>query len=148
MRRLIEIALLLSAVLLPVGAQSRDNAAEDLVRQYVRARSQTMQENASSRDVERALSFCAEGFVYEHPSAGARIEGKEKVRSGMSAYLGETRNATYSLRILASNPHVVVAQVDQRFLARQENGSWVPGKRSNITVFETEGGKIRRILDY
>jgi hypothetical protein len=31
---------------------------------------------------------------------------------------------------------------------KQENGIWTPGKRSNITVFEVERGKIARILDY
>jgi hypothetical protein len=107
-----------------------------------------MQEKATVLDIEKALSFCADGFVYEHPSAGARIEGKDKVRSGMRGYLGETKDATYTLRILASNPHVVVARVDQRFLAKQENGDWEAGKRSNITVFEIDHGNIARILDY
>jgi hypothetical protein len=134
--------------LFATSALCREKSSEDLVRQYVRARSQTMQGDASLRDVERALSFCTEAFVYEHPSAGARIEGKQKVRSGMTGYLGQTRDATYTLQILASNPHVVVAQVQQQFLVKQENGSWVPGKRSNITVFEIDRGKISRILDY
>ena len=147
MRRLIEIVWLLS-VMLPAAARGQDKASEELVRQYVQARSQTMQQSASSRDIERALSFCAEDFVYEHPSVGAKIEGKENVRSGMSGYLGETKDATYTLRILASNPDVVVARVDQRFLAKQEDGSWAAGERSNITAFEIREGKIRRILDY
>jgi len=146
---MIETVLLFSVLSpIPIAAQGNDRAAEEVVRQYVKARSQTMQEHSSSRDIEQALAFCAESFVYEHPSAGARIEGKETVRSGMSGYLGETKNATYALRILASNPDVVIAQIDQRFLAKQQDGSWKPGNRSNITVFEIEGGKIRRILDY
>jgi len=139
---------LLVSMILPATAQDRDRTAEELVRQYVQARSQTMQQNASSMDIERALSFCAEDFVYEHPAVGARIAGKDKVRAGMSGYLGETKDATYTLQILASNPDVVVAREDQRFLAKQENGSWAAGRRSNITVFEIKGGKIRRILDY
>lgn len=147
MRRLIE-SVLLVALFFPIGALGQDSEAEELVRQYVGARSQTMQEKASSSDIEQVLSFCSERFVYEHPSAGARIEGKEKARLGMSGYLGETKNATYTLQILASNSHVVVAQVDQRFLMKQENGSWTPGKRSNITVFEVGRGKIARILEY
>jgi hypothetical protein len=147
MRRLTGILLLLMLTL-PIAAQGSDEAAEELVRQYVQARSQTMQEHASSEDIERALFFCTEGFVYEHPAAGARMEGKEKARAGMSGYLGETKDATYTLRMFASNPHVVVARVDQRFLVKQENGSWAAGKRSNITVFEIEGGKVARVLDY
>ena len=147
MRRLIVIAFLLTLTL-AITAQGKNKTAEDLVRQYVQARSQTMQERASPNDIERALSFCTEGFVYEHPSAGARIEGKEKARAGMSGFLGQTKDAAYKLRIFASNSHVVMARVDQRFLVKQENGSWLPGKRSNITVFEIESGKIARILDY
>jgi hypothetical protein len=146
MRRLIEIVLLV--LFFPIAALDQDRDAEELVRQYVGARSQTMQETASSSDIERVLWFCSERFVYEHPSAGARIVGKEKSRAGMSRYLGETKNPTYTLQILASNSHVVVAQVDQQFLMKQENGIWTPGKRSNITVFEVERGKIARILDY
>ena len=147
MRKLIGISLL-AVLTLPMAAQGRDKSAEALVRQYVGARSQTMQESASSRDIERVLSFCTDGFVYEHPSAGARIDGKEKVRAGMRGYLGQTKNATYTMRIVASNPHVVVARLNQEFLAKQENGSWIAGKRANITVFEIDGGKIARILDY
>jgi len=146
MRRLIEIVLLV--LFFPIAALDQDRDAEELVRQYVGARSHTMQETASSSDIERFLWFYSERFVYEHPSAGARIVGKEKSRAGMSGYLGETKNATYTLQILASNSHVVVAQVDQQFLMKQENGIWTPGKRSNITVFEVERGKIARILDY
>lgn len=66
----------------------------------------------------------------------------------MSQYLGETKQATYRLGILASNSHVVVARVVQRFRVKQEKGGWAPGKRANITVFEIDGGKIARILDY
>ena len=147
MRRVIEAVLLLG-VIFPLAVQSQDKSAERLVRQYLQARSQTMQESATSRDIDTALSFCTEGFVYEHPSVGARIEGKEKSRLGMSGYLGQTKDPTYKIQILASNPHVVVARVDQQFFVKQEEGSWNPGKRSNITVFEIEGGKINRILDY
>src|SRR4051812_18003826 len=147
MRRLIQIVWLLTMTF-PIAAQSKDTAAEDLVRHYVQARSQTMQEHASSKDIQGALSFCTESFVYEHPAAGARVDGKEKARAGMIGFLGETKDAAYTLKIFTSNPHVVVAQVDQKFLVKQENGSWVAGKRSNITVFEIDNGKIARILDY
>jgi limonene-1,2-epoxide hydrolase len=147
MRRLIQIVLLLSMTL-PIAAQTRDASTEDLVRRYVQARSQTMQEHAGSADIERALSFCKDSFVYEHPAAGAKIEGKEKARAGMSGYLGETKDASYTLQVFTSNRRVVVARVDQKFLVKQENGSWVAGKRSNITVFEIDDGKIARILDY
>jgi len=140
--------LLILPVLFPRTTICEDRPAEDLVRHFVQARTQTMQENATPADIEKALADCAESLVYEHPAANAKVEGKEKVRAAMAGYLGDTKDARFSMHILASRPNVVVAEVDQAFLAKQVDGNWKPGKRSNITVFEIKDGKIGRILDY
>lgn len=107
-----------------------------------------MQLNATSSDVEKVLNFCTDDFVYEHPAAKAKIQGKDKVRAGMSGYFGLTKDVTYQSQILASNQNVVVAKVEIQFSAKKEDGTWKPGSRTNITVFEIENGKINRILDY
>ena len=104
--------------------------------------------SADSKTIERALAYCDDDLVYEHPAAKARIDGKDKVRAGMTGYLGLTKDPHYEIRILADRPDVVVAEVDQRFLVKQDDGSWKQGQRSNLTVFEISNGKIRRIIDY
>ena len=107
-----------------------------------------MQLDATPKDIERVLAFYADDFVYEHPSAKARITGKDQVRAGMTSYLGLTKCTTYHLQLIGSNHNVVIAKVAMRFLAKQDDGTWKPGGRTNLTVFETENGKIKRILDY
>jgi len=107
-----------------------------------------MAASADTRSIEAALAFCSEDLIYEHPAAKAKIEGKENVRRGMKGYLGLTRDPQFEIRILADRPDVVVAQVEQRFLVKQDDGTWKPGQRSNLTIFEISNGKIRRIIDY
>ncbi len=107
-----------------------------------------MQLNATPQDIEKTLDLCSENIVYEHPAAKARIEGKKQMRAGKASYLGLTKDPKYSVRILSSNRDVVIATVSRTFLSKQDDGSWKAGERSNITVFEIEEGKIRRILDY
>ena len=145
-RRWLQLVFVLMLIRVPCLCQ--EMTAEELVRQYLLARNETMQANASKETIDKALAYCDDDVVYENPAAKARIEGKSTMRIGMSAYLGETRDARYEVQVLASNSDVVIARVERSFLAKQDDGSWKPGKRSNIAVFEIDHGKIKRILDY
>jgi hypothetical protein len=117
-----------------------------LVREYLEARVSAMQIDAGPSEVDRALSFGADDMVYEHNQY--RIEGKENHKRGMSAYLGLTKDVRLRLGKMLSNQDVVVAEVEMNFLAKQDDGSWEPSSRKNITVFQIKGGKITRIVDY
>ena len=134
------------------AALVRTTAAQDpgiaLVRNYLEARVQAMQASATEADVDKALAFCADDVVYEHPAVKAKIEGKENLKRGMTGYLGETKDASFKTGRMLANKNVVVAEVEMKFLAKQEDGSWKSGGRKNITVFELENGKIKRILDH
>ena len=129
-------------------ALCQDISARDVVRKYLVAQNDSMQLNATPQDIERTLDHCSDDLVYEHPAAKAKIEGKDKIRAGKVSYLGLTKDAKYRVKILSSNRDVVIATVSRTFLSKEEDGSWKPGKRINITVFEIEKGKIHRILDY
>ena len=43
---------------------------------------------------------------------------------------------------------VVVLQEDVSFEEKQDDGSWKPRQRRQVTLFEFEAGRIRRIADY
>jgi ketosteroid isomerase-like protein len=129
-------------------ALGQDVSARDVVRKYLVAQNASMQLDATPQDIEKTLDLCSENIVYEHPAANARIEGKKQMRAGKASYLGLTKDTKYSVKILSSNRDVVIATVSMTFRSKQDDGSWKPGERSNITVFEVEKGKIRRILDY
>src|SRR4051812_26574318 len=137
----------LSLLFLAGNAASQD-LETTLVRKYLQARVQTMQVNASESDIDKALAYCTDDVVYEHPAFKARTEGKENLKRGMAGYLGETKNASFRIGRTMGNKDVVVAEVEMKFLAKQEDGSWKAGGRKNISVFEIENGKIKRIIDH
>jgi ketosteroid isomerase-like protein len=142
------LSILLLLFVFQTAASCEERPEVKLVQAYLEARVATMQLDSSVKDVDKVLAFCADDFVYEHPAAKARIAGKDNVRAGMTGYLGLTRNTTYSFQLLSSNRDVVIGKVDMKFTAKEDDGTWKPGARSNITVFEIENGKIKRILDY
>ena len=142
------VILLFLALVLQIAASGEKNLEANLVQDYLRARVAAMQLDATQKDIERVLAFYTDDFVYEHPAAKARITGKDQVRAGMTGYLGSTKDTTFHVRLLSSNQNVVIAKVTMKFLAKQDDGSWKPGGRTNLTVFEIENGKIKRILDY
>jgi len=142
------VLLLFLALVFNIEASCQKNLEVGLIHKYLQARVATMQLDATAKDVESALAFCTDNFVYEHPAAKARIAGKDQVRVGMTGYLGLTKSTTYRLRLLSSNHNVVIAKVEMKLIAKQDDGSWKPSARTNLTVFEIENGKIKRILDY
>ncbi len=119
----------------------------DLAEQALQARTAAMQENATAADVDRFLGFAADGVVYEDPVVEIRIEGKDSIRRGMTAFLGATRHARRVTGRIAVDG-VVVLQEDVSFEEKQNDGSWKPRQRRQVTLFEFEAGRIRRIADY
>lgn len=77
-----------------------------------------------------------------------RIEGKDRIRERMVGFLGAGRNAriVVTRRIAAAN--VVVIEQTVSFEAKQDGGGWKPQTRDQVTIFEFEDSKIRRIADY
>ena len=151
MRKLIIAALFAVCTPLVVMGQqsiSAEQSAKALVNKYLQARIQTMQGDAKESDIDKALAFCTDDVVYEHPAAKAKTEGKPNLKRGMAGYLGKTKAASFGLGRVLANRNVVMAEVKMKFLAKQEDGSWKSGGRNNLTVFEVEDGKIKRILDY
>ena len=114
----------------------------------LQARTAAMQKNATAADVDRFLAFAADGVVYEDPVAKMKIEGKDSIRKGMTAFLGATRNARAVVTGRIAADGVVVLQEDVSFEERQDDGTWMPRHRQQVTLFEFEAGKIRRIADY
>lgn len=146
--RLRTLFTLLAIMAMQIVALCQADSARGLVREYLAAQNVSMQLNATSQDIEKMLNVFSDDIVYEHPAAKTIIEGKNKMRAGKASYLGLTKDAKYSVKILSSKNDVVIAIVSMTFLSKQDDGNWKPGHRSNITVFEIDEGKIRRILDY
>jgi hypothetical protein len=86
-------------------------------------------------------------MVYEHPRVGIRLQGVESLRSGMQGFLGSSRNASITITSTLQGLDVVAARTDVALEARRE-ATWEPVKRSQMWLFEFEGSKIKRIIEY
>jgi SnoaL-like domain len=119
----------------------------DIVEQYLQARAATMQQNASSVDVDRVLSLCLASVEYEHPRVGIRLQGIKSLRAGMLGFLGASRNASITITDSLQGRDMLAVRTRVSFEG-QASGGWEPVQRSQVWVFELEGRKITRIIEY
>jgi soluble lytic murein transglycosylase-like protein len=143
--------LVLSALIsIGVARGATAQAAADqsaLIDQFLSLERARQAPGATAADVERLLALMADSIVYEHPRARARLQGKSVLRQGMLNYLGTVRNATDSVVQRTMAPGVVVLVVESRGEMSRE-GRWEPLSRRALRVFELDGDRIRRIIDY
>ncbi|HLN97420.1 MAG TPA: nuclear transport factor 2 family protein [Pyrinomonadaceae bacterium] len=143
--RVILIGLIATIPHVEVNAQ--DENLTRIVKRYLEARRATMLEKSTTADVDALLAFYTENVIYEHPRVKARIEGKAKMREGMSSFLGVTKNTKIATLSFISGVNVVVAEYRVTFKA-QEGSTWKAFSRTQVTLFEFEGNKIKRVGDY
>ena len=136
--------LLLSLFTVPVAL---GNESDCLVDAYLRALTQTQQETAQPKDIDALLDFYADDIVYEHPRVGAVIEGKARIRQGMLAFLGKTRNPSIRVEKYLGEADVIVVEYDREF-EMLSNNNWQQRIQHQVTIFEIADGKITRVRDY
>jgi ketosteroid isomerase-like protein len=130
---------------LPVHASGADSLA--LAQLWVERLAATMQEHATTADVDRLLDIYADDAVYEHPHAGARIAGKALMRKGMSSHLGETRNPKSQIPQTITGMDFAIAEMNVK-LEMLDDSKWVPLERRQVVVFEIKESHIQRIIDH
>jgi hypothetical protein len=102
---------------------------------------------ASDPQPRLATALYSERVVYEHPRAGARIEGKDKIRQGMLQFLGAMRNPDVKVETALVGRGVAVLAMQLTAEARRD-AVWEPLVRRQIMVLELEGSRIRRLIEY
>lgn len=136
-------AAALSLFVSSVPAAPSPKELEAVAEQAVAARRKMMQQGATAADVDALMALCTDNLVYEDPVVNMRIEGKDPIREGISSFLGASRRARTVVTKRISAANVVVFEQTVSFTA--EDGDH---NRDQVTVFEFDGAKIRRIADY
>jgi ketosteroid isomerase-like protein len=106
-----------------------------------------MLQTSTPTDVDNLLAFYSEEVVYEHPRVKIRIEGKAKIREGMIRFLGVTKDAQIMTVNQISGANMVTVEYRLTFKAKQ-GSTWEEVSRRQVTLFEFEGEKIKRVVDY
>ena len=145
MKTMLVAALLCAAIALPCSAQSSDGSI--IVDRYLTLDRARQAPGATAADVDRLLALLSDSVVYEHPRAGARLQGKATLREGMLRFVGSIRSARDSIVERTSAPGVEVI-VTETHAEAVRDGKWTPFSRRALRVFELEGQSIRRIIEY
>lgn len=136
--------------LVVAGSAARAEEGDSLVslsERYVKLLAATMEEKATPKDVDELLALCTDDMIYEHPRVGARIQGKEQGRRGRAGFLGATRNPSLKIKNRIAGRGIVVLELALTAEAKRDAG-WEPMVRTQVTILETDGSRIRRIADY
>jgi ketosteroid isomerase-like protein len=128
-------------------AQERVREPASIERRYVELFTATLRQDATPQDVDNLLLLYTENVVYEHPRAGARIEGKDKIRQAMLQFLGAMRNPDVKVESALLGRGVAVLELQLNAEAKRD-AAWEPLARRQIMVLELEGSRIRRLIEY
>lgn len=131
----------------PVSGQESAKRIAQAADRALTARQKIMQQDAVAADVDALLALCTDNLIYEDPVVGMKIEGKKQIREGMLGFLGVTRHATSVVTKRIAVANVVVLDLVVSF-EEQQADAWKSTSRHQVTVFEFEGARIRRIADY
>jgi ketosteroid isomerase-like protein len=144
----VELWLLLFFIASSVSRSDSPKQIEQVAEQAVAARQKLMQEDATAADVDAFLAFGTDDLIYEDPVVKMKIEGRDQIRKGMLAFLGVSRSARVVVTKRITVANVVVFEQVVSFEEKQQDNRWKPLSRHQVTIFEFEGSKIRRIADY
>ncbi len=98
--------------------------------------------------IDSLLSMYSDSVVYEDPSVGAVIRGKQAMRQAMRQYLGSIDRVAASSARITVGRRVAIVETATRMEILQGR-TWVPVSRNEIRVIEFGAdGLVRRILDY
>jgi ketosteroid isomerase-like protein len=135
----------LSSLAASARATQPDSGA--LARRWVQRLAATMEEHASAADVDRLLDMYTDDAVYEHPLAGARVQGKSLLREGIASHLGETRAPKIQITQAIVGESFAIVELAVKLDIRRDTG-WVAMERRQVVVLELKNSRIQRIIDH
>jgi hypothetical protein len=145
---LTKLCVLVFSITCSVSASDFLKQVELVAEQAVAARQKVMQQDATAADVDAFLVFGTDNLTYEDPVVKMKVEGRDRIRQGMVNFLGLSRRAHIAINKRIAVANVVVLDQEVSFEEKQQDNSWKPRSRHQVTIFEFEGAKIRRIADY
>jgi ketosteroid isomerase-like protein len=142
-------AMFLLCALFPRAASAGATAAdsEALAQRWVQRLTATMEEHATPADVDRLLDLYANDAVYEHPHAGARIEGKALLREGTLSHLGETRAPKIVVTQTIAGESFAIIEITVKLDILRDT-QWVAMERRQVVVLEIKDSSIQRVIDH
>lgn len=150
---------LLVALVLALSAPFALNASQDtfdtetFAVNYFKAWSATQSPEAKAEDIERYLALLADDVGHQHlpydPNAERDPQGKNKMREGMTYYLGSHMEYKSSLTGQLLGYNVVVIKYKTYVKGKHpQTGEMIEKSSETVEVLELENGKVSVIRKY
>ena len=144
------LALLVS---FPAYADQESFDTRMFAQNYFDAWAATQSPQASAKDIEHYLGFLADDVGHQHlpydPDANRDPEGKNKMREGMTYYLGAHMEYKSSLNEILPGFEVVVIKYDTYSKGKHpQTGEVIEQSYDTVEVLELEADKVSVIRKY
>ncbi len=138
--------------LLTFPVYAKDFNPKQFAVEYFEAWKASQQPDATKKDLEHYLSFFKVDLGHQHlpydPDDKRYPDGKERMREGMTHYLGA--HTEYKVKLLDSysSPNVITLNYKTLSKAKRPNGELVELNYTRLEVLEIEDGKVSVIRIY
>lgn len=149
------VILLFLTILVSTPALAKEPGfdATSFARSYFEAWSATQSPEASADDIEYYLSFLSDDVGHQHlpydPDASRDPTGKDKMREGMTYYLGMHDEYQSSLKDIVTGFNLVVIKYQSHIKATHpQTGEVIDRLDDTVEVLELETGKVSVVRKY
>ena len=137
----------------PAYADQESFDARTFAQDYYDAWAATQKPQASAEDIEHYLGFLADDVGHQHlpydPDSSRDPEGKNKMREGMTYYLGAHMEYKSTLNEILPGFEVVVIKYDTYSKGKHpQTGEVIEQSHDTVEVLELEAGKVSVIRKY
>ena len=145
--------LLICLAFIACTANAEEFDPEKFARNYFGAWAETQTPTATKEDVEAYLLFLTDDVGHQHlpydPDADRLPDGKERMREGMSYYLGAHTDYTGALVSTMHGDNVVVITYDTHSKGiHPQTEEVIESNYRTLEVLEIENGKVSVIRKY
>jgi hypothetical protein len=137
----------------PAYADQESFDARAFAQNYFDAWAATQSPQAGAEDIEHYLGFLADDVGHQHlpydPDSSRDPEGKNKMREGMTYYLGAHMEYKSSLNEILPGFEVVIIKYDTYAKGKHpQTGEVIEQSYDTVEVLELEAGKVSVIRKY
>jgi hypothetical protein len=136
------------SIALPASGKEFD--AKSFALRYFKAWAATQAPEAKAQDIEHYLSFVKEDVGHQHyPYDPRALDGKVRMRAGMTHYLNAHSECKGTLLIVAHGFNVIIIKYNSTLKAiHPQTKAAIEANDDTVAVLEIEDGKVSLIRKY
>lgn len=131
------------------ASTAHKDSLKNVIRNYYSLQLKVLQSYSEEPDIQALFELFTEGFEFEHPNEQVKMNKQEYLQK----YLDDKKNGVFNstvanMKIKNMLPGLNSLALDRAYLQRPSEGAEPVEMPSCMILFEFEGDKISRIVNY